>query len=134
MAIGQIHQHRGDYDDAGAAYSRAMLTRPGWPMAYFGLAAISYFRERWDDVIHWIEAGRAMPVPDTQLFVSPRALQHDWIIYYTVALSRLGRVDAALWWTQYALGNDPDDGWHRANLRTFREHLPHNDRRRLPPS
>ena len=134
LAIGRIGQDAGDYDGAESAYCRAMLIRPRWPQAYFGLAAISYFREHWDDVVHWVETARSMPVPDTQLFVSPRGLQHDWIIFYTIALSRLGRVEAALWWTQYALGNDPDDAWHRANLRTFREHAPTTERRSLPPS
>ena len=133
LTIGRISQAEADYDEA-AAYCRAMLIRPRWPQAYFGLAAISYFREHWDAVVHWSDTARSLPPPDNQLFVSPRGLQHDWVIFYTVALSRLGRVDAALWWTQYALGNDPDDAWHRANLRTFRHYLANPERRLLPPS
>lgn len=133
IEVGRLLAGQRDWDGAAAACARAMILKPRWPMAYLDLAALAYYREQWADVIHWSDAGRALPPPETRLFVSRRALTHDWLIHYTFALSRLDRVEEALWWTQWALGNDPDDRWHRSNLTVFRDHLPDALRPLSPP-
>jgi hypothetical protein len=47
----------------------------------------------------------------------------NWIIYYTVALYHVGRVEDALTWTRRALELRPDDPWHRQNEALFQQEL-----------
>jgi glycosyltransferase involved in cell wall biosynthesis len=110
-------------DRAIDAYLSALKIHPTWPDAYFGLAAIYYFRQDWPKVKHWADIGRSLPPPETLLFVNRRAHTFDWLIYYTNALYHLGDVEAALAWTRHALNLAPDDTWHRHNLTYFQDVL-----------
>ena len=121
--IADLHRARGDYDRALDADLRALKIHPRWPDAYFGLAETSYYLRDWPKVVHWTDIGRAMPIPDTLLFVNPRDYDYAWIVFYTNALYHTGRVDEALAWTRRALAIDPENPWHRHNLVFFGDHL-----------
>ncbi|HEX8686430.1 MAG TPA: glycosyltransferase [Pyrinomonadaceae bacterium] len=107
------------YDEALDAYLRALKVCPHWPDAYFGLAETYYHLRDWHKVVHWCEVGRAMPRPDTPLFVNPLDYSFNWIIFYTNALFHLGETAEALRWTKRALSVRPDDAWHRENFLLF---------------
>ena len=109
----------GRYPEAREADLAALAIHPRWPDAYLGLAETAYYLGRWDEVIHWADIGRVLPVPDTVLFVNRPKYAHRWIIHYTNALFRMGRTETALAWTRRALDLALDDPWHRHNLAFF---------------
>lgn len=109
----------GRYEEAVEAGLAALKTCPHWPDAYFGLAETYYYLRDWHKVVHWCEVGRAMPRPDTPLFVNPLDYSFNWIIFYTNALYHLGETREALGWTKRALAVRPDDAWHRENFLLF---------------
>lgn len=111
------------YDQAIEASLRALKVCPHWPDAYFGLAETYYYLRDWHKVVHWCEVGRAMPLPDTALFVNPLDYRFNWIIFYTNALYHLGEIKEALDWTKRALALRPDDAWHRQNFLLFADAL-----------
>jgi tetratricopeptide (TPR) repeat protein len=107
------------FDEAVAANLESLKVCPHWPDAYFGLAETYYHLRDWHKVVHWCEVGRAMPRPDTPLFVNPLDHSFNWIIFYTNALYHLGETADALSWTKRALRIQPDDAWHRQNFVLF---------------
>lgn len=107
------------YEEAVDAGLAALKICAHWPDAYFGLAETYYYLRDWHKVIHWCEVGRAMPRPDTPLFVNPLDHSFNWIIFYTNALYHLGETAEALRWTKHALAICPDDAWHRENFLVF---------------
>ena len=117
--VADLFRRTGRYEQAISSDLAALKICPHWPDAYFGLAATYYHLGDWHKVIHWCEVGRAMPLPDTVMFVNPMAYRFDWIIYYTNALYHVGSIDDALAWTRHALEIKPDDEWHRQNFLTF---------------
>lgn len=119
MRVANLHRAERRYGDAIDASLRALKICPHWPDAYFGLAETYYYLRDWHKVVHWCEVGRAMPRPDTPLFVNPMDYRFNWIIYYTNALFHLGELREALEWTKRALAVRADDAWHRQNFLTF---------------
>jgi len=117
--IGKLHIGAQRHDAAIDAYLAALARDPSWPDAYFGLAEVYYYGRDWAKVVHWTDFGRKIPAPATIARFDPLRYAHGWIIQYTNALFHLGRVEEALAWTRTALGYDPDDVWHRENLRRF---------------
>jgi glycosyltransferase involved in cell wall biosynthesis len=117
--IANLHRAERRYDQALDANLAALKIYPRWPDAYFGLATTYYYLENWPNVIYWIDLGRALPPPETTLFVNPSDYEHGWIIYYTNALFRTGELEAALEWTRRGLELDPGNSWHKANLDYF---------------
>jgi glycosyltransferase involved in cell wall biosynthesis len=111
------------FDEAVAANLESLKVCPHWPDAYFGLAETYYHLRDWHKVVHWCEVGRAMPRPDTPLFVNPLDHSFNWIIFYTNALYHLGETADALSWTKRALQIQPGDAWHRQNFILFAEAL-----------
>jgi tetratricopeptide (TPR) repeat protein len=109
----------GRFGEAVEADLQSLKVCPHWPDAYFGLAETYYHLRDWHKVVHWCEVGRAMPRPDTALFVNPLDHSFNWIIYYTNALYHLGETEEALRWTRRALELRPDDAWHRENFLLF---------------
>jgi glycosyltransferase involved in cell wall biosynthesis len=107
------------YDEAVDMGLQSLKICPHWPDAYFGLAETYYYLADWHKVVHWCEMGRAMPLPDTPLFINPMDYRFNWIIFYTNALFHLGEVEEALRWTKHALEVRPDDEWHRENFLVF---------------
>ncbi len=123
VRVANLNRAMQRYDDAIDASLRALKICPHWPDAYFGLAETYYYLRDWHKVIHWCEMGRAMPRPDTPLFVNPLDYRFNWIIYYTNALYHVGELAEALRWTKRALEVRPADAWHRQNFLLFTEAL-----------
>lgn len=123
LRLAQLYSSKGDAERAIDVYLSALKIYPQWPDAYFELAAIYYYRKDWLKVIHWIDVGKSLPLPNTLLFVNRRALEYDWLIYYTNALYHSGRVHEALQWTEHALSIRADDNWHLQNRLFFLESL-----------
>jgi glycosyltransferase involved in cell wall biosynthesis len=121
--LAQLHRKQAQYHLALDADLRALKIHPQWPDAYFGLAETYYYLRDWPKVIHWCDIGRAMPIPQTNVFVNPRDYDVNWIIYYTNALYHMGELEAALEWTRRALEIHPDDSWHRQNAGSFEREL-----------
>jgi glycosyltransferase involved in cell wall biosynthesis len=111
------------YEAAIDADLAALKIHPRWPNAYFGLVKSYFFLEDWQRVVDWAEIGRTMPEPETIAIVDPMEYRFNWIIYYTNALNRLGRVAEALEWTRRALQIVPDAQWHSANAEIFAREL-----------
>jgi tetratricopeptide (TPR) repeat protein len=107
------------FDEAVEANLGSLKICPHWPDAYFGMAETYYHLRDWHKVVHWCEVGRAMPRPDTPLFVNPFDHSFNWVIFYTNALYHVGEVGEALRWTKRALELRPDDAWHRENFLLF---------------
>ena len=117
--LANLLRAEGRFDEAIEANLQSLKVCPHWPDAYFGLAATYYHLRDWHKVVHWCEVGRAMPRPDTALFVNPLDHSFNWIIFYTNALYHLGETEEALRWTRRALELRPDDAWHRENFLLF---------------
>jgi glycosyltransferase involved in cell wall biosynthesis len=118
LLLAHLHAIGRDFDRATEIYFEAMKLLPLWPNAYFGLAAMSYFKQEWRLVAHWTDIGRSLPLSDTLLFVNQQSLDYDWIIHYTNALFNLGKISEALAWTEHALAINPADPMH-VNNRDF---------------
>ena len=131
--IAQLHRILGQYDLALDADLQALKIHPRWPDAYFGLAETYYYLQDWPRVIHWCDLGRAMPVPQTNVFVNPRDYDVNWIIYYTNALYHLGELQTALEWTRRALDIRLDDPWHSQNASAFERDLGLRQHEICPP-
>lgn len=121
----RVRLTQGDLERATVAFGRAATARPEWPLPWLGLARVAYVGRDWSRVVRMIERARecADPDPDDDM-IETGPLQVEWLVQYTNALWWTGRLEEALWWTEFALGNDPDDAYHRANLRLFRERQP----------
>lgn len=117
--IAHLHRILEHYEAAIDADLHALKIHPHWPEAYFGLAETYYYLKEWSKVVHWCDVGRSLPPPDTILFVNPATHEYDWIIYYTNALQRVGRLADALAWTERALERDPQNIWHQHNHTLF---------------
>ena len=118
-AVAGLLRTLGRLDEAADADLHAILLKPRWPDAYFGLAQTSYFLRKWEDVVHWCDIARSLPAPDTDHIQNVAVYQHQWIIYYTNALYHLSRPVEALTWTEQALAMRPDDPWHQQNAVFF---------------
>lgn len=119
MRLADLYASEKRYDQAIDTHLAALKLKPRWPDAYFGLARAYYFLENWPNVIHWTDLGRQMPPPDTVLFVNPADYRHAWIVYYVNALYRTGDVEGALAWSERGRELDPDNSWHRENVKFF---------------
>jgi glycosyltransferase involved in cell wall biosynthesis len=133
IQIAQLHRVRGHYQLALDADLEALKIHPRWPDAYFGLAQTYYYLRDWPKVIHWSDIGRAMPVPQTKVFINPRDYDCNWIIYYTNALYNIGDLEAALGWTRRGLEIRPDDPWHQQNVSAFERELGMRRQETCPP-
>ncbi len=119
VRIAALLRHMQRYDDAIDAALTALKTRPDWPQAYFSLGETYYFLRDWPKVVHWIECGRRLPLPDTLCVIHPLECRYDWIIHYCNALFHVGRLADAHEWSKRALAIRPDDPWHLENVRIF---------------
>jgi tetratricopeptide (TPR) repeat protein len=131
--MAQLHRRQRHYRLALDADLQALKIHPRWPDAYFGLAETYYYLRDWPKVIHWCDIGRAMPIPQTKVFLNPRDYDFNWIIYYTNALYHMGELEAALEWTRRALEIRPDDPWHRQNADAFERNLQLRQQEICPP-
>lgn len=113
----------GHVDDALNAALMALKTLPHWPHAYFSLAETYYFEQDWPKVVHWIEIGKSLPIPQATYPNNPLDVTYRWIIHYTNALYQVGRLRDALDWTERALAMSPDEEWHLKNRTFFRQAL-----------
>jgi glycosyltransferase involved in cell wall biosynthesis len=118
-SLAELHRGRADWAAALDADQRAAAVHPRWPDAYFGQARTHYHLGDWTAVVRWSNVARALPPPDTLLFVRPLDSRLGWIIYYTNALYHLGDLRGALDWTRVALRMAPDDPSHRHNMLVF---------------
>jgi glycosyltransferase involved in cell wall biosynthesis len=131
--IAQLHRMQEQYRLALDADLQALKIHPHWPDAYFGLAETYYYLQDWPKVIHWCDIGRAMPVPQTKVFLNPRDYDFNWIIYYTNALYHVGELETALRWSRRALQIRPDDPWHSQNAVLFERELEVRQQEISPP-
>lgn len=123
IKVAELHNAMGNDDLAIDAYLAALKIFPTWPDAYFGLTGIYYFRNDWQKVKHWAEVGKALPLPNTMLFINHWTYTFNWLIYYTNALYHLGDIESALQWTRHALSLSPHDQWHQHNKTYFEQTL-----------
>ncbi len=119
IRLGRSLRNLQRYDEAIDAYLSALKERPDFPHAYFGLAEIYYYQQRWDRVIHWAEIGERIPSPMTTLFLIKTEWEYDWLIHYTNALYHVGRLQDAIEWTNHALSLRPEDAYHLSNKSYF---------------
>jgi tetratricopeptide (TPR) repeat protein len=121
--LAALHRHRRRWAAALDADRRATELRPGWPGAYLGLARTHALTRDWAAVVRCCDVARALPTPDTLLFVQPFDARFTWLLDYTCALYHLGDVRAALDWTRTALLLVPDDPGHQHNMLVFAQAL-----------
>jgi glycosyltransferase involved in cell wall biosynthesis len=121
--IAELLRWQKRYPEALDADLAALKIHPTWPDAYFGLARTYYFLQDWSKVVHWSEFGEMLATPETIAILDPMDYSFNWIIYYTVALYHVGRIEDALTWTRRALALRPDDPWHRQNEALFQQEL-----------
>lgn len=119
VRIAALLRQMGRYDAAIDAALAALKTHPDWPQAWFSLGETYYFLHDWPKVVHWIECGRRLPVPDSLCVINPLEWRYNWLIHYCNALFHVGRLDEALQWSKHALTISPDDPWHLENTRLF---------------
>jgi len=103
LMVAQLQLQACNFSAARDALLDAQATLPALKDAYFALAELAYYQDNWQQVVHWCRAGMACAPEAVSLFGNPRAMQADWLIFYTVALWRLGRRDEARMWTERAL-------------------------------
>lgn len=124
LALAEVRRAMGRLAAAARAAEAARELLPDRSDACFSLAETAYAREDWPAVIRWCEAGMARPATEGDWLTYPLDTGYRWIIHYTNALYRAGRVVEALKWTERALAIRPDDRWHLANRTFFRNRLP----------
>lgn len=116
LMVGYIYRMRADYQNALGEDLAALLIKHDWPDAYYAIAEDYYYLHEWAKVKYWSELGQRLPMPDTDMFASPRAYAFGWMIYYSVALIQLGLYAEAIAISQRALAIEPGDAQHRHNL------------------
>jgi glycosyltransferase involved in cell wall biosynthesis len=116
LMIAYIYRLDGRHEDALGEDLAALLIKADWPDAYYALAEDYYHLGEWARVKTWSEIGQRMPIPDTEMFVAPRAYSHGWMLHYATALAELGDYAGCLAVTQRALQQEPGDPRHRRNL------------------
>jgi glycosyltransferase involved in cell wall biosynthesis len=121
LKIADLYRSQAKLEAALNAAFESLKIHPHWPNAYFSLAETYYYLEDWPKVVHWVELGRTLVVPQTRYAVNPMDWRYRWIIHYTHALVHLDRLPEALEWTEKALEICPQDAWHVANRRLLTE-------------
>lgn len=119
IRLAEMERLRNHFEEARFAADRAIELLPGWPQAYFSLAETCYFLQEWRQVADWCEAGAKLPAPDALCVTNTLSLRYSWIIFYTNALFRLGRLQEAREWTARALAICPGERWHMLNQQYF---------------
>jgi len=119
LRLAGLYRARDRFDTAIDIALAALKLHPDWPHAYFDLARSYYFRQDWAKVIHWTDLGRQMAAPTTAHFMNPLDWLYHWMICYTNALYRTGRLTEAYTWTKQALELCPGDLQHTHNLAFF---------------
>lgn len=113
--IGYTYRAQGRYREAYSADLRTMGTKPLWPQGWYALAQDCYYLREWAWSHHFCEIGQQCDRPDTNLFVSPQAIESEWMVFEAVALTQLGMIPEAAELTARALRLLPDDPHHQAN-------------------
>lgn len=121
--IAGCHRAAGRFSDALGTDAAGILLHPEWPHTWFALAQDCYFLQRWAASVQFCEIGQLCAAPDTSLFLSPAALEYDWMLYQACALFHVGRVADALAQTEAALALRPDDPQHLYNRHYFQSQL-----------
>ena len=117
--IGYTYRAQGRYREAYSADLRTMGTKPLWPQGWFALAEDCYYLREWAWSHHFSEIGQGLPLPDTNLFVAPAAIESGWMIHEAVALYQLDMLPEAAELTARALHLLPDDPHHLQNAEYF---------------
>src|SRR3990167_8603017 len=77
--LGDLFRVSNRWQDAITQYQKAILVRPTWRIAYFGLAAAFGHIEDWDRCLYYIEAGKRQPESSgTLLAHNPKHEQIGW--------------------------------------------------------
>ena len=100
-----INQHRASID----YYQKAIMIRPNWRDAYFGLAACCCAIEDWDRCLFFTKQGRDLPEdPNTLLAFNPQHEKLGWSEWATRAYIAKGQLSQALECAVNALQQNPD--------------------------
>lgn len=89
------------FQEAIGADTRAMLLKPEWADAYFGLGETYARLERWEEARHWGETGlhlisKGVGVPDPLIFNNSLAYTHNPYQWLAVVYANLGNNELAL--------------------------------------
>lgn len=93
--MGRMAEMDTDYEAALQYYGAASVESPHNPDGWFGAARCAYFRGRWQECVKWSEIGFKLGNPETLPWYNPLERTGEPYVYYTYALSSVGRqVDA----------------------------------------
>ncbi len=119
--VGHALRTQGKYLEAYESDLRLLTVHPLWPQAWYFLAQDCYLLQRWAWCVHYAGVGRGLPTPVSALFQAPKELESGWMIFVTVALYHLGRLQEALDLTMTARALRPLDPHHAINETFFKE-------------
>lgn len=119
------------YAQADREYATAAAEMPNNPDGLLGMARIAYLRGRWQDCVNYTERGLSIGNTDTMLGTNPMDRLYRPHVFYSHALSKLGRLEEAIKSCESGLsvcGDDPGvpggaPGMLKHNLKAFRDEL-----------
>ena len=113
--LGDLFRVGGQWKEAIEYYQRAILVRPTWRIAYFGLAAAFGHIQDWDRCLYYIEQGRKQPAESgTLLAHNPKQEQIGWAEWAVNAYRAKGDLRKALEACGEGLREDPRNATLRA--------------------
>jgi glycosyltransferase involved in cell wall biosynthesis/SAM-dependent methyltransferase len=118
--LGDLFRVSGQWQEAIDHYQRAILVRPTWRVAYFGLAAAFGHIQDWDRCLYYIDQGRRQPEHSgTLLAHNPKHEQLGWAEWAVNAYRAKGDLHRALQACLDGLKEDPNNPTLRAAQAEF---------------
>lgn len=112
--LGDLYRVGGNFEAAIEHYQKAMVLRPNWRDAYFGLGACFGHMRDWDRCLYYIRQGRQQPeAPATLFAVNPKHERLGWVEWCVTALREKGEDKQALDTLLPALREEPDHPVYR---------------------
>ena len=125
--LGDLFRVNRQWEAAVAQFQKAMLIRPTWRDAYFGMAEAMVLCEDWDRAIFYAMLGRKQEVlPQTALAFNPLHEHIGWVPSLATAFHRKGDLPRARQAIEDGLAEDPENPAFltmRADLETERLRL-----------
>jgi len=106
--LGDLFRVAGQWKEAIEYYQRAILVRPTWRVAYFGLAAAFGHIQDWDRCLYYLDQGRKQPEHSgTLLAHNPKHEELGWAEWAVNAYRAKGNLREALQACREGLREDP---------------------------
>lgn len=115
-ALADLYRAKNDYTKAIEQDLQGLLILPDARDSYFGIAEGYYYMNDWEKLIMWTELGLTRPLRNWTMIHDVREETFNYLIFYVVALDKVGRKEEAFEYTKKAIEIDPKHEQHVQNL------------------